>query len=89
MYNLLILIFGTPKDFVRKRIHIEIGLECTWIFYSVLKMLSVAEYVYDCYAAQFAAGGIVRLPKFDVTMAKHESNRKPVLAPEDIRIATM
>jgi len=38
---------------------------------------------------QFAAGGIVKLPKYDVTMSKHESNRKPVLAPEDIRIATM
>ncbi|KAG0595682.1 hypothetical protein M758_UG188000 [Ceratodon purpureus] len=38
---------------------------------------------------QFAAGGIVRLPKYDVTMGKHESNRKPVLAPEDIRLATM
>lgn len=38
---------------------------------------------------QFAAGGIVRLPKYDVTMTKQEYNRKPVLAPEDIRIATM
>ena len=49
----------------------------------------MAEYVYNCYGAQFAAAGIVRLPKYDVTMAKLESNRKPVLAPEDIRIATM
>ncbi|BBM97276.1 regulator of MON1-CCZ1 complex [Marchantia polymorpha subsp. ruderalis] len=38
---------------------------------------------------QFSAGGIVRLPKFDVLMTKAEVNRKPVLAPEDIRIATM
>lgn len=39
--------------------------------------------------AQFAAGGIIRLPKYDVMMAKADANRKPVLAPEDIRIATM
>ncbi|CAK9200218.1 unnamed protein product [Sphagnum troendelagicum] len=38
---------------------------------------------------QFAAGGIIRLPKYDVMMAKADANRKPVLAPEDIRIATM
>ncbi|KAL2650621.1 hypothetical protein R1flu_018749 [Riccia fluitans] len=38
---------------------------------------------------QFSATGIVRIPKFDVAMTKPESNRKPVLAPEDIRIATM
>lgn len=67
----------------------KIGRECTWLFFLVSKMLNVAAYVYDCYVSQFAAGGIVRLPKYDVTMAKHESNRKPVLAPEDIRIATM
>lgn len=41
------------------------------------------------YCTQFAAGGIIRLPKYDVLMAKAESNRKPVLAPEDLRIATM
>ncbi|KAL3700935.1 hypothetical protein R1sor_018957 [Riccia sorocarpa] len=38
---------------------------------------------------QFSAGGIVRIPKFDVALTKAEANRKPVLAPEDIRIATM
>eukprot|EP00249_Psilotum_nudum_P017993 c26590_g1_i1 orf=421-2790(+) len=38
---------------------------------------------------QFSSGGIINLPKFDVNMAKPESNRKPVLAPEDIQIAIM
>lgn len=51
--------------------------------------MSLEDSQYDWCAAQFAAGGIVKLPKYDVTMSKHESNRKPVLAPEDIRIATM
>lgn len=38
---------------------------------------------------QFSAGGIIRLPKFDASMMKAEANKKPVLAPEDMRIATM
>jgi hypothetical protein len=38
---------------------------------------------------QFSAGGLVRLPKFEVKMNRDDSNRKPVLAPEDVRIATM
>lgn len=38
---------------------------------------------------QFSAGGLMRLPKFEVTITREGANRKPVLAPEDVRIATM
>eukprot|EP01018_Ginkgo_biloba_P005092 Gb_13564 [translate_table: standard] len=37
----------------------------------------------------FSAGGIIRLPKFDVVMTKAEVNKKPVLGPEDVHIAIM
>lgn len=38
---------------------------------------------------QFSAGGIIKVPKFDVTMDKTEDNSKPVLEFEDVHIATM
>jgi hypothetical protein len=38
---------------------------------------------------QFSAGGIIRLPKFDVVMEKAEDNAKPVLGFHDVHIATM
>lgn len=41
------------------------------------------------YALQFSSGGIVRLPKFEMTMSKSEANQRPVLAAEDVHIATI
>lgn len=41
------------------------------------------------YGYQFSSGGIVRLPKFEMTMVKTEANQKPVLAVEDVHIATI
>uniref|UniRef100_A0A1D1ZDB1 Uncharacterized protein C18orf8 n=2 Tax=Anthurium amnicola TaxID=1678845 RepID=A0A1D1ZDB1_9ARAE len=38
---------------------------------------------------QFSSAGIVRLPKFEMTMTKSEANQKPVLAAEDIHIVTV
>ncbi|KAF3628762.1 hypothetical protein FXO37_29245 [Capsicum annuum] len=38
---------------------------------------------------QISSVGIVRLPRFDMAMAKSEANRKPVLAAEDIYIITV
>lgn len=38
---------------------------------------------------QFSSGGIIRLPRFEMTMAKAEANHKPVLAADDIHIATI
>lgn len=41
------------------------------------------------YTFQFSSGGIIRLPKFEMTMVRTEANQKPVLAVEDVHIATM
>ncbi|KAF9680732.1 hypothetical protein SADUNF_Sadunf06G0152100 [Salix dunnii] len=38
---------------------------------------------------QFSSAGIVCLPKFEMIMAKSEANSKPVLAAEDVYIATI
>lgn len=38
---------------------------------------------------QLSSAGIIRLPKFDMAMAKSEANSKPVLAAEDIYIVTV
>ncbi|XP_042514586.1 uncharacterized protein LOC122089150 [Macadamia integrifolia] len=38
---------------------------------------------------QFSSGGIIRLPRFEMAMAKAEANEKPVLAVEDVHIVTM
>ncbi|MCE2055022.1 hypothetical protein HAX54_041802 [Datura stramonium] len=38
---------------------------------------------------QISSVGIVRLPRFDMAMAKSEANSKPVLAAEDINIVTV
>ncbi|XP_020104454.1 uncharacterized protein C18orf8 isoform X3 [Ananas comosus] len=40
-------------------------------------------------AYQFSSGGIVRLPKFEMTMTKSEANQKPVLASDDVHIVTI
>ncbi|PKU77994.1 regulator of MON1-CCZ1 complex [Dendrobium catenatum] len=41
------------------------------------------------YGFQFSSGGIIRLPKFEMTMVRTEANQKPVLAVEDVHIATI
>ncbi|PRQ44424.1 putative colon cancer-associated Mic1, WD40/YVTN repeat-like-containing domain-containing protein [Rosa chinensis] len=38
---------------------------------------------------QLSSAGIIRLPKFEMAMAKSEANNKPVLAAEDIFIVTV
>uniref|UniRef100_A0A5B6ZLY4 Uncharacterized protein n=1 Tax=Davidia involucrata TaxID=16924 RepID=A0A5B6ZLY4_DAVIN len=38
---------------------------------------------------QISSAGIIRLPKFEMAMAKSEANSKPVLAAEDIHIVTV
>ncbi|OVA20702.1 Colon cancer-associated Mic1-like [Macleaya cordata] len=40
-------------------------------------------------AFQFSSGGIIRLPRFEMAMAKAEANQKPVLAAEDVHIITI
>ena len=41
------------------------------------------------YFVQLSSAGIVCLPKFEMVMGKSEANSKPVLAVEDVYIATM
>lgn len=38
---------------------------------------------------QLSSAGVVRLPKFDMLMAKSEANSKPVLSAEDIHVITV
>lgn len=38
---------------------------------------------------QFSSGGIIRLPKFEMTVGKLEANQKPVLAEEDVHTVTV
>ncbi|CAA6653842.1 unnamed protein product [Spirodela intermedia] len=38
---------------------------------------------------QFSSGGIVRLPKFEMMMAKTDANQRPVLAAEDMHIVIL
>ncbi|PUZ39448.1 hypothetical protein GQ55_9G309600 [Panicum hallii var. hallii] len=38
---------------------------------------------------QFSAGGIVKIPKFEMMMSKTEANNKPVLAADDVHIVTV
>ncbi|KAI8562043.1 hypothetical protein RHMOL_Rhmol03G0004300 [Rhododendron molle] len=38
---------------------------------------------------QLSAAGIIRLPRFEMAMAKSEANSKPVLAAEDVHIVTI
>lgn len=38
---------------------------------------------------QFSSAGIIRLPRFDMSMGKAEANQKPVLAAEDVHIVTI
>ncbi|KAF8398535.1 hypothetical protein HHK36_017465 [Tetracentron sinense] len=38
---------------------------------------------------QLSSGGVIRLPKFEMAMAKSEANEKPVLAAEDVHILTV
>ncbi|OEL27131.1 hypothetical protein BAE44_0011849, partial [Dichanthelium oligosanthes] len=38
---------------------------------------------------QFSAGGIVKIPKFEMMMSKSEANNKPVLAADDVHVVTV
>ncbi|KAL2535145.1 Colon cancer-associated Mic1-like [Abeliophyllum distichum] len=38
---------------------------------------------------QLSLAGIIRLPRFEITMAKSEANNKPILAAEDVHIITV
>ena len=38
---------------------------------------------------QLSSAGVIRLPRFEMTMAKADANTKPVLAAEDVHIVTV
>lgn len=38
---------------------------------------------------KLSSAGIIRLPRFEMAMAKPEANNKPILAAEDVHIITV
>lgn len=52
-------------------------------------MILETEYLYYLYSDQLSSVGIIRLPKFEMAMAKPEANSKPVLAAEDVHVVTV
>lgn len=44
---------------------------------------------YYLYSLQLSSVGIIRLPKFEMAMAKSEDSNKPVLAAEDVQVITV
>lgn len=67
-------------------------LNVSWYVYtheSRLVLLATGMQCKSLTGYQISSVGIVRLPRFDMTMAKSEANSKPVLAAEDIYIVTV
>ena len=53
-------------------------------------LLQLFYLIFSYILSQFsAAAGIVRLPKFEMSMTKSEANAKPVLSSDDVHIVTM
>lgn len=55
----------------------------------ILQLQSIEFYLSDLVSQFSAAAGIVRLPKFEMSMTKSEANSKPVLSSDDVHIVTM
>ncbi|WMV19513.1 hypothetical protein MTR67_012898 [Solanum verrucosum] len=67
-------------------------LNVSWYVYtheSRLVLLATGMQCKNLTGYQISSVGIVRLPRFDMAMAKSEANSKPVLAAEDIYIVTV
>lgn len=67
-------------------------LNVSWYIYTHESRMVLLASGMQCtifYAFQFSSGGIVRLPKFEMTMSKAEANQKPVLSAEDVHIITI
>ncbi|KAK4343730.1 hypothetical protein RND71_036824 [Anisodus tanguticus] len=67
-------------------------LNVSWYVYtheSRLVLLATGMQCKSLTGYQISSVGIVRLPRFDMAMAKSEANSKPVLAAEDIYIITI
>uniref|UniRef100_A0A0E0BA71 Uncharacterized protein n=1 Tax=Oryza glumipatula TaxID=40148 RepID=A0A0E0BA71_9ORYZ len=62
-------------------------INVSWYFYTHESRLILLASGMQCTlftGYQFSAGGIVKLPKFEMTMTKSEANNKPVLAADDV-----
>ncbi|KAM7271565.1 hypothetical protein ACFE04_030779 [Oxalis oulophora] len=67
-------------------------LSVTWYVYtheSRLLLLASGMQCKNFTGFQLSSAGIIRLPKFEMAMAKSESNSKPVLAAEDINLKVL
>ncbi|XWS56166.1 hypothetical protein CRYUN_Cryun09bG0062900 [Craigia yunnanensis] len=67
-------------------------LNVNWYVYtheSRLVLLASGMQCKTFYGFQLSSAGIIRLPKFEMVMAKSEANSKPVLASEDVYIVTV
>uniref|UniRef100_A0A7C9EC85 Uncharacterized protein n=1 Tax=Opuntia streptacantha TaxID=393608 RepID=A0A7C9EC85_OPUST len=67
-------------------------ISVNWYFYtheSRLVLLASGMQCKNFTGFQLSSAGIVRLPKFEMLMAKSEANSKPVLAAEDITVITV
>ncbi|XVE75757.1 hypothetical protein DITRI_Ditri12bG0118300 [Diplodiscus trichospermus] len=67
-------------------------LNVSWYVYtheSRLVLLASGMQCKTFYGFQLSSAGIIRLPKFEMVMAKSEANSKPVLAAEDVYIVTV
>ncbi|CAM8956034.1 unnamed protein product [Rhodiola kirilowii] len=73
--------------------HIETRrLNVSWYIYtheSRLVLLSSGMQCKNFTGFQLSSAGVIRLPKFEMVMAKSEANSKPVLAVEDVHIVTV
>lgn len=77
---------NTPRLIEAKRYNVS------WYVYtheSRMVLLASGMQCTTFYGYQFSSGGIVRIPKFEMTMVKTEANQKPVLAPDDVHIVTI
>lgn len=84
--------FSYEPDFNRLRLVESKRLSTTWYVYTHESRLLILASGMQCkvfYGFQFSSAGIVRLPKFEMKMAKAESNQKPVLCVEDVHIVTI
>ncbi|KAJ8621406.1 hypothetical protein MRB53_029935 [Persea americana] len=64
----------------------------SWYVYtheSRMVLLSTGMQCKSFSALQFSSGGVIRLPRFEMTMTKAEANNKPVLDADDVHIVTI
>ncbi|KAL9258990.1 Regulator of MON1-CCZ1 complex-like protein [Drosera capensis] len=85
-------LFSYDPEMTRLRLVESKRLNVTWYRYtheSRLVLLASGSQCKTCTGFPLSSAGVVRLPKFEMMMAKSEANNKPVLAAEDIHIITV